>query len=101
MRSNHSKATKNDGGYKPVRTDADDLAIVIREFEAAFPGWWWSVTHCVLTRDADCGPDARVLGFAHAHVQAFDDGFHEAHDGTLADALRSVMQMATEAVKNV
>lgn len=79
-------------------TDTADLARAVNEFEAAFPGWWWSITHCVLTRDADCGPDARVLGMEHWHVQSFDDGFHEAHDGTLPDALRSVMRQAQEAI---
>lgn len=90
----------DDGGYQPSRTDTDDLAVAIKNFEILLPGWWWSVCHCALSRDASCGPDARVLGMAHPHVQMFDEGFHEAHEGTLADALRSVTSMALEAVDN-
>lgn len=80
------------------RTDTVALAAAVDEFEERLPGWWWSVTSCALTHDADCGPDARVLGLEHAHVSAFDNGFHEAHKGSLADALRSVMQQSLKAI---
>ena len=84
--------------YPIVKTDCADLADTIRQFEEALPGWWWSLCSCALTRDASCGPDARVLGMDHAHVQAFDAGFHEAWDGSLAGALGCVMNSARDAV---
>jgi hypothetical protein len=37
-------------------TDGNDLFAAIQEFEAALPGWWWSIGSCGLTRDASCGP---------------------------------------------
>jgi hypothetical protein len=79
-------------------TNTADLGAAIREFEHALPGWWWSVCHCQLTRDASCGPDFRVLGMEHPYVQAFDDGFHDDNPGTLSDALRCVLAAAQEGI---
>lgn len=79
-------------------TDPASTIAAIQEFEAALPGWWWSLGHCQLTRDASCGPDFRVLGNRHPHVTAFDSGFHDDHPGTLADALRSVLAQALAAI---
>lgn len=79
-------------------TDGAALAVAIAEFEAALPGWWFSVGACSVSRDASCapdrtGPDAELLEIRH-----FDDGFHaDLRDGTLADALRYVMREALEA----
>lgn len=78
-------------------SDTESLTAAIQEFEAALPGWWWGVCHCALTRDASCDPDFRVLGVDHLQVLAFDDGFHDDHEGSLADALRSVLSQALEA----
>lgn len=81
-------------------TDTDDLATAIREFEAALPGWWWSVCVCSLTRDASCGPDVAGSDFALLNYQEFDQGFHcDDPEGTLASSLRTVMKMALEAKK--
>lgn len=82
-------------------TDRQTLAKVIFVFEARLPGWWWSVTTCQLTRDASCGPDARYLGMEHPYVQAFDDGFHVDHEGTLAEALIAVMDQALTAMQEL
>ncbi len=79
-------------------TDTAELAAAIREFETELPGWWWSVCHCQLTRDASCGPDFRVLGMDHPHIIPFDAGFHCDGEGTLADSLRDVLAQAKEAI---
>lgn len=79
-------------------TNTRDLSAAIRELEARLPGWWWSVCHCQLTRDASCGPDFRVLGMEHPYIVPFDDGFHCAADGTLAESLLDVMEQALEAI---
>jgi hypothetical protein len=87
--------------YDPTTgTNTDDLSVAIREFEAALPGWWWSVGYCHLTRDASCGPDFRVLGVEHPHTIAFDAGFHNDNKGTLADALRHVLMQAQTAIRD-
>lgn len=82
---------------QPV-TDTDDLSSAIREFEAALPGWWWSVCVCSLTRDSSCGPD---MAGPDAHLltrEEFDHGFHCDDDGgTLASSLREVMRQALAA----
>lgn len=79
------------------QTNASDLAAAIIEFETMLPGWWWSVCVCSRTRDASCGPD--MAGPDHALLQQrkFDQGFDVAIDGTLAEALRTVMMEALEA----
>jgi hypothetical protein len=45
-----------------MTTDANDLIAAIQEFEAALPGWWWSIGSCGLTRDASCGPPRAMCG---------------------------------------
>ena len=74
-----------------------DLKMAINEFEATLPGWWWSLGACSVSRHASCGPDAAG---PDAHLlelddRTFDNGFHDdLADGSLADALRSVMRSA-------
>ena len=83
-----------------MTTDTADLAAAIAEFEAALPGWWWSVGHCSLSRDASCGPDFRVVGPDQglAGLVGFTDGFHwDDRAGTLANSLRNVMRQALSA----
>lgn len=75
-----------------------DLEAAIAEFRAALPGWWFTVGHCALSRDASCGPDGRAL--AH-YPLAFDGGFHcddQAPDSTLAGSLRDVTRQALAAI---
>ena len=80
------------------RTDIDDLASAIREFEDALPGWWWSVGVCSLTRDASCGPDRSGPDCDLLLIREFDEGFHCDDDaGTLASSLRAVMRDALDA----
>ena len=87
---------------KQPKTDAEDLAAAVVEFEAALPDWWWTVGVCSVSRDASCGPDlngrdAHLLEFKH-----FDSGFH--HDdrtGTVANSLRIVMKYALESKDKV
>ncbi len=81
-------------------TDTDQLGAAIRDFETTMPGWWWSVGHCQLSRDASCGPDHRVLGAEHPYCndKCLDAGFHDDNPGTLADALRCVMAQALDAI---
>ena len=78
-------------------TDIDDLGAAISEFEAALPGWWWSVCVCSRTRDASCGPDAAGPDYDLLSLPEFDDGFHcDDEAGTLASSLRHVMRRAME-----
>lgn len=86
-------------------TDTDDLAAAISEFEANLPGWWWSIGHCSVSRDASCGPEMSGPDGALIEDRAvppedrlFDRGFHcDDKNGTLASSLRNVMHQAMEA----
>lgn len=76
-------------------TNVVDLAQAIQEFEAALPGWWWSVYVCHLTRDASCGPDVAGTDCKLLECREFDNGFHcDDAEGTLASSLRDVMRQA-------
>ena len=85
--------------HQPI-TDTDDLSVAIKEFEAALPGWWWSVCVRSVSRDASCapdvnGPDAPLLDLED---RTFDNGFHcDDPAGTLASSLRHVMRQALAA----
>lgn len=74
-------------------SDTEDLASAIEEFEAALPGWWYSVGKCSVSCDASCGPDRQWADKALLKTPLFDEGFHTdlAPPATLADALRDVM----------
>jgi hypothetical protein len=79
-------------------TDIGSLTAAIHDFEAALPGWWWSVCVCSLTRDASCGPDIAGPDFDLLSVPKFDEGFHcDDPDGSLASSLRTVMAAALAA----
>ncbi len=87
-------------------TDGVSLAHAIEAFEAALPGWWWSVGTCSISRDASCGPDrngcdARLLFLDDQDaLRLFDNGFHadlDDPDATVADALKHVMEQAIAA----
>lgn len=80
------------------KTDADDLAKAISEFERALPGWWWSVCSCSVSRDASCAPDRNGRDADLLASRDFDNGFHCDHStGSAADALRDVMAQAIAA----
>ena len=79
-------------------TDGNDLIAAIQEFEAALPGWWWSIGSCGLTRDASCGPDCWSGDADPSELKLFDNGFHcDDRNGTVASSLRNVMHQALEA----
>jgi hypothetical protein len=70
----------------------------IREFEAALPGWWWSICVCSVSRDASCGPDVAGPDADLLEDRTFDRGFHcDDRNGTLASSLRDVMAQALDA----
>lgn len=86
-------------GVPPV--DTLDLASAIAEFQEQLPGWWFSVCACSISRDASCAPDLHGPDAHLLQVRTFDEGFHaDLVDGTLADALRDVMQQALQAKAN-
>ena len=83
-----------------MTVDTDDLVAAIKDFESSLPGWWFTIGHCSLSRDASCAPDGRVPGPDQAlvYVKEFDDGFHcDDREGTLASSLRNVTRWAVEA----
>ena len=85
-------------------TDTADLSAAIREFEAALPGWWWSVCVCSVSRDASCAPDRAGPDAALLDLDQFDAGFHrddKRPNATLASSLREVMCQALAAKRKV
>ena len=79
-------------------TDTEELGKAIAEFEASLPGWWWSIGHCSVSRDASCAPDRAGADAQLLRERQFDEGFHcDDREGTLAGALRNVMQQALAA----
>ena len=81
-------------------TDGSDLVAAIKEFEAALPGWWWTVGYCGISRDASCGPDYSNFNTDHLELELFDNGFHcddKEPGSTVAGSLRNVMHQALEA----
>lgn len=80
------------------KTETNDLALAIREFEAKLPGWWWTVGCCRLTRHASCGPDRQGDDRHLLTLDTFDAGFHcDDMNGSAANALRSVMEQGLKA----
>ena len=80
-------------------TDGTEFGKAVEEFEAALPGFWWSVGQCSVGAHASCAVDGRGC---QAHLlegvkagEPFDDGFHvDTNGGTPAEALRGVMNLA-------
>lgn len=77
-----------------MTTDTEELTKAIAEFESSLPGWWWSVGHCSVSRDASCGPDRNGPDAYLLNDRLFDNGFHYDGEGSLADSLREVMREA-------
>lgn len=83
-------------------TDTADFAAAVRDFEAALPGFWWSVGQCSVGAHASCAVDgsgcqSELLAVPAGHP--FDAGFHcDTIKGSPADALRDVMAQALAAV---
>lgn len=80
-------------------TDAGEFAKAIQLFEAALPGFWWSVGQCSVGAHASCAVDGNgsqsdLLDGVKAG-QPFDSGFHcDTSGGSPAEALRDVMEQA-------
>lgn len=86
----------------PWGTDTAALAVAVAEFEAALPGWWWSVGQCSVGAHASAGVDSNGEQ-AHLLLQSgFDHPFDAVHadtvGGTPAEALRAVMALALDAM---
>lgn len=82
-------------------TDAAELAKAVSEFEAALPGFWWSVGQCSVGAHASCAVDGSGVqadlldGVKAGHP--YDGGFHvDTNGGSPAEALRAVMRSAVE-----
>lgn len=82
--------------WRPLGTNAGRLAAAIAEFEAALPGWWWSVGACSISRDASCGPDRTGPDADLLKLREFDEGFHHDGKGDVADSLSLVMNYAVQ-----
>lgn len=86
-------------------TDTADFAAAVAEFEAALPGFWWSVGQCSVGAHASCAVDgngcqAHLLDGVRAG-EPFDEGFHvDTQKGTPAEALRNVMHQALAYMAN-
>jgi hypothetical protein len=84
------------------KTDVEDFARAVAEFEQALPDFWWSVGMCALGAHASCAVDgkspmsARVVG-----GEPLDTGFHcDTQNGeSVAYALRNVMAQALAYLK--
>jgi hypothetical protein len=82
-------------------TDTNDFAAAVAEFEAALPGFWWSVGQCSVGAHASCSVDGNGeqsdLLNGVQDGEPLDSGFHcDTHGGSPAEALRDVMQQALE-----
>jgi len=82
-------------------TNTDDFAQAIREFEAALPGFWWSVGQCSVGAHASCSVDGNgSQAFLLKGVKAgepLDSGFHcDTIKGSPTEALNDVMRQAVE-----
>lgn len=83
------------------KTDADDFAAAVRDFEESLPGWWWLVGWCSVGAHASCAVDGNgasshlLEGVKSGHP--FDEGFHcDTQGGSPAEALRDVMRQALD-----
>jgi hypothetical protein len=86
-------------------TDTHDFAQALSEFEAALPGFWWSVGQCSLGAHASCGVDGKgCQGDLLKGVKAgepLDAGFHcDTLGGSPAEALRDVMLQAVDYLRS-
>lgn len=89
------------GGTAGWGTDTAEFAAAVAEFEAALPGFWWSVGQCSVGAHASCSVDGAGCQ-AHLLVgvkfdEPLDSGFHcDTKGGTPAEALRDVMRQAVD-----
>lgn len=87
------------------KTDAQEFAAAVAEFEKALPGFWWSVGQCSVGAHASCAVDgagcqSELLDGVEAG-EPLDEGFHcDTQGGSPAEALRNVMQQALAHLKS-
>lgn len=86
------------------KTDVEDFAQAVADFEKALPGFWWSVGQCSVGAHASCAVDGNgCQAELRKGVEAGDplyDGFLCYTDGvSLAEALRDCMRQALEYLK--
>jgi len=79
--------------------ETDDLRAAIDEFQAALPGWWFSLGKCSVSCHASAGPDFQWDDRPLLAIEGFDDGFHAdiGHPSSLGDALRDVLRQGLAA----
>lgn len=78
--------------------DTGDLSAAIAEFQAALPGWWFSVCICSHSADASCCPDRKGQDAHLCEIEPFTSSFDaDWCGGTLADSLRDVMRQGLAA----
>lgn len=83
----------------PWKTDVQQFASVVTEFEYCLPGFWWSVGQCSVGAHASCAVDGNGdQAFLLDGIKAgdpFDSGFHcDTRGGSPAEALQDVMEQA-------
>ena len=89
----------------PWGTDTAEFEKAVQEFEAALPGFWWSVGQCSVGAHASCAVDGNgdqkhLLDGVKAG-DPLDVGFHcDTKGGEPSDALRDVMEQALEFLVN-
>lgn len=74
----------------------------IAAFKRQLPGWWFTVGECQVSADASCGPTRESEHISLIPLdRRFDDGFHAdlPQPALMADALRSVMEAALDAIE--
>ena len=87
-------------------TDAEEFGRAVAEFEAALPGFWWSVGQCSVGAHASCsvdanGAQAHLLEYIKQAGDPMDDGFHcDTRGGAPHEALRNVMQQALDYIRD-
>jgi len=81
------------------KTNTNDFARAVAEFERRLPGFWWSVGQCSVGAHASCAVDgagaqsALLEGIEAGDV--LDSGFHcDTVKGSPSEALRDVMLQA-------
>jgi hypothetical protein len=80
------------------KTDVEELASAISEFEALLPGWWFTIGTCSISSDASCGPDIAGPDSDLLKLNLFDVGFHcDGAKGSMASSLKEVMKDALAA----
>lgn len=80
----------------PTITEED--ISTLRTFTEIYPTWWYKIGMCTVTRDFDCAPQAGSPEIEFIELGLWpDDAFRCDHPGSLADAIRDVMNQISDA----